>query len=243
MKVHPCARLLLPIAALSLLAPLTKAQSTIDSPTSSSIAYDSSSSSAKPPPPVFVYTRPTEKAKVHNYLFDAFGPFPIAGAALIAAVNQSEKTPPEWGSGGGAYAERFGSNLGIAAITTTTRYGLAKILREDTVYYRCECKGLFPRLRHALISTVTSRRGEDGHRQLSFPALIAPYAGTMTAVYAWYPNRYGPKDALRMGNYNLLAFAGENLALEFIYGGPHTLFSRFRRPASSEAAPETSSNH
>jgi hypothetical protein len=243
MKVHPCARLLLPIAALSLLVPLTKAQSTIDSPTSSSVAYDSSSSSAKPPPPVFLYTRPTEKAKVHNYLFDAFGPFPIAGAALIAAVNQSEKTPPEWGSGGAAYAERFGSNLGIAAITTTTRYGLAKILREDTVYYRCECKGLFPRLRHALISTVTSRRGEDGHRQLSFPALIAPYAGTMTAVYAWYPNRYGPKDALRMGNYNLLAFAGENLALEFIYGGPHTLFSRFRRPASSEAAPETSSNH
>jgi len=86
MKVHPCARLLLPIAALSLLAPLTKAQSTIDSPTSSSIAYDSSSSSAKPPPPVFVYTRPTEKAKVHNYLFDAFGPFPIAGAARTTSV-------------------------------------------------------------------------------------------------------------------------------------------------------------
>jgi len=180
-----------------------------------------------------VYTRPTARAKLHNYLFDAFGPFPIAGAALIAALNQSEKTPPEWGSGGSAYAERFGSNLGIAAVTTTTRYGLAKIFREDTVYYRCECTGLFPRLGHALLSTVTSRRGEDGHRQLSFPAIVAPYAGTMTAVYLWYPNRYGPKDALRMGNYNLLAFAGENLALEFIYGGPHTIFSRFHRPTFS----------
>jgi hypothetical protein len=32
---------------------------------------------------------------------------------------------------------------------------------------------------------------------LSFPAVAAPYAGTMMAVYAWYPERYGPKDALR----------------------------------------------
>jgi hypothetical protein len=235
MKLLPCVRLLLVIAALGSLAPLVRPQSAVDSRTPSSIVYESSSSPSNPTPPAFLYTRPTAKAKLHNYLFDAFGPFPIAGSALIAAVNQSEKTPPEWGSGGGAYAQRFGSNLAIAAVTTTTRYGLAKIFREDTVYYRCECKGLIPRFGHALLSTVTSRRGEDGHRRLSFPAIMAPYAGTMTAVYLWYPNRYGPKDALRMGNYNLLAFAGENLALEFIYGGPHTLFSHFHRPAFSGA--------
>jgi hypothetical protein len=233
MKLLSCVRLLFAIAALGFLAPLVRPQATVDLRTPSSIVSESSSSTTTPPPPAFLYTRPTAKAKLHNYLFDAFGPFPIAGAALIAALNQSEKTPPEWGSGGSAYAQRFGSNLGIAAVTTTTRYGLAKIFREDTVYYRCECAGLFPRLGHALLSTVTSRRGEDGHRQFSFPAIVAPYAGTMTAVYLWYPNRYGPKDALRMGNYNLLAFAGENLALEFIYGGPHTIFSHFHRPAFS----------
>lgn len=37
-----------------------------------------------------------------------------------------------------------------------------------------------------------------------------------------YPSYYGAQDALRMGNYNLLAFMRENVALEFIYGGPHT---------------------
>jgi hypothetical protein len=109
------------------------------------------------------------------------------------------------------------------------------------VYYRCECKGIERRLEHVMISTVTARRGEDGHRRLSFPAIVAPYAGTLTAVYAWYPSRYGAKDALRMGNYNLLAFAGENFALEFIYGGPHTLFSRLSRPAFSGADPSLSS--
>jgi hypothetical protein len=181
--------------------------------------------------------------KLRAYFFDAVGPFPIVGAAAIAGLNQSENTPPEWGQGAEAYGKRFGSNLAIAAVTTTTRYALAEAFREDTVYYRCECKGFFRRFQHAMISTVTARRGEDGHRQFSFPAVVAPYAGTMTAVYAWYPARYGPKDALRMGNYNLLAFAGENLALEFIYGGPHTLFSHFHRPAFAETESTSASNH
>jgi hypothetical protein len=189
-----------------------------------------------------VYKRPTEKTKLRTYLFDAFGPYPIAGAAIVAGVNQAEGTPPEWGQGARAYGQRFGSNLAIAAVTTTTRYGLAKAFREDTVYYRCACKGFFPRLGHAMISTVTSRHGENGHRRLSFPALVAPYAGTMTAVYGWYPSRYGPEDALRMGNYNLLAFLGGNVALEFIYGGPHTLFSHVHRPAISGTDSSSASN-
>jgi len=181
--------------------------------------------------------------KLRTYVFDAYGPYPIFGAALVAAVNQREKTPPEWGQGASGYGQRFGSNLGIAAVTTTMRYTLAEAFREDTVYYRCECKGVFRRLGHALISTVTARRGEDGHRRLSFPALAAPYAGTMTAVYAWYPDRYGSRDALRMGNYNLLAFAGENVALEFLYGGPHTLFSRLHRPAFPGTDAGSTSKH
>jgi hypothetical protein len=52
---------------------------------------------------------------------------------------------------------------------------------------------------HALISTLTARRGEDGHRVFSIAALVGPYAGTMTAIYGWYPNRYGAKDAFRTG--------------------------------------------
>ena len=48
----------------------------------------------------------------------------------------------------------------------------------------------------------------------------------MTAVYGWYPGRYGAKDAFRMGNYNLLALAGGNIAIEFLYRGPHSFLSR-----------------
>jgi hypothetical protein len=51
-----------------------------------------------------------------------------------------------------------------------------------------------------VISTFTTRRGDDGHRVFSVPALVAPYAGTMTAVYGWYPGRYDGRDGFRMGN-------------------------------------------
>jgi len=242
MKVFRFVASLVAITGWGILAPAGTSQSIVDS-TATTSSPASASARLAPAPPPFVYSRPTEKMKLRTYAFDAYGPYPIVGAALIAAVNQREKTPPEWGQGAAGYGERFGSNLAIAAVTTTTRYALAEAFREDTVYYRCECKGVFRRLGHALISTVTARRGEDGHRRLSFPALMAPYAGTMTAVYAWYPERYGPKDGLRMGNYNLLAFAGENVALEFIYGGPHTLFSRLHRPGSSGTDTGSTSNH
>src|SRR5579863_9243323 len=93
------------------------------------------------PAPDLTYTRPTEKEKLHSYFFDAFGPYPLAGAVAFGAANQATKTPPEWGQGMGAYGERVGSVFGIALVTTSTRYGLAKAFREDTIYYRCECDG------------------------------------------------------------------------------------------------------
>jgi hypothetical protein len=185
--------------------------------------------------PDLVYTRPTQAIKLHNYLFDAFGPYPIIGAAGAAGINQAYNTPPEWKQGVEGYSRRFGSDFGIAAISTTARYGLAQAFRQDTLYYRCQCKGVLPRLGHAVISTLTARQGNDGHRVFSFPALVAPYAGTMTAIYAWYPDRYSAKDALRMGNYTMLGYVGGNIGLEFFYSGPHSLLSRMHLNNTREA--------
>jgi hypothetical protein len=188
------------------------------------------------------YVRPTEKTKIINYVFDTFGPYPIVGAAFGAGINQFSNAPPEWNQGAAGYARRFGSDYGIAVVATSTRYGLSEAFREDAMYYRCECRGIFPRMRHALVSTLTARRGEDGARVFSIPALVGPYAGTMTATYGWFPNRYGAKDAFRAGNYSLLAFAGENVALEFFYSGPHSLLSRMHLN-NAHGAPDPGPNH
>jgi hypothetical protein len=210
------------IAGLGGLPQLARSQSLADPADSSGAAV----LPASPPLPDLTYMRPTQKTKLHNYAFDAFGPYPIIGAAFAAGINQEQNTPPEWKQGAEGYGKRYVSDFGIAAVSTTTRYALAQAFREDTLYYRCECKGLFPRLGHAMISTLTARRGDDGHRVFSFPALVAPYAGTMTAVYAWYPGRYEAADALRMGNYTLLGYVGGNIAMEFLYSGPHSWRSR-----------------
>ena len=187
-----------------------------------------------------VYHRPSEKTKFINYLFDGYGPYPIVGSAIVAGINQADSTPPEWGGGAEAYGKRVGSNYGINAITATTRYALSEVLHQDTLYYRCQCKGVLPRLSHAIISTFSARRGDDGHRVFSVAAVVAPYAGTMTAVYGWYPDRYSAKDALRMGNYSLLGYVGGNIALEFLYGGPHSLLSRIHlnNPHAAPAFPD-----
>jgi hypothetical protein len=223
--------MLLLVPAISLLA---GAQSLVDSGDSSGIVVTPTAT-----PTGLVYTRPTQKTKLRNYAFDAFGPYPLVGAAFAAGLGQVHNTPPEWKQGAEGFTKRIGSDFGIAAVSTTTRYGLAQAFKEDTLYYRCECQGVLPRLRHAVTSTLTARRGDDGHHVFSFPALIAPYAGAMTAVYAWYPGRYDGKDAFRMGNYTMLGYVGANIALEFLYSGPHSLLHRMHLN-NGRAAPDQS---
>jgi hypothetical protein len=186
------------------------------------------------------YARPTHKAVAANYALDAFGPFALVRAGGTAGYRQWTNSPPEWRQGAEGYGRRIGSSFGMAATATTTRYALSEALREDALYYRCECSGVFHRLRHAMLSTVTARHGQDGRRAFSVPALVSPYVGSTVAVYGWYPDRYGAKDAFRIGNYNLLALAGGNVAKEFLYGGPHTLLSRIHlngRRGSPDAGP------
>jgi hypothetical protein len=180
------------------------------------------------------YQRPTEKDKLHGYIFDAFGPYAFLSAVTVAGIQQARNRPPDWGQGWGAYGDRVASDFGINLVTQTTRYGLAEIFREDTLYYRCECSGFGRRLEHALISTVTARRGADGHRTFSFSSLAAPYAGTEAAALLWYPSRFDAMDGFRMGNINLAVQAGYNIAFEFIYGGPHTLLAKHHIPVVSD---------
>lgn len=224
MKIH---RTILSLFLVALFATLTlEAGSQTMSYAGDSSTTASSTTSEKPD---LTYLRPTPGITVQNYMFDAFGPFAVAETALTAGIDQATRTPPEWSEGLKGYSERFGSDFGIATVATTARYGLAAAFKQDTSYYPCACRGVLSRLRYAAISTVTARRGEDGHRVFSIPALVAPYAGTTAAVYGWYPNRYGAKDALRMGNYSLLVSMAGNIALEFVYRGPHALLSHMHQ--------------
>jgi hypothetical protein len=59
----------------------------------------------------------------------------------------------------------------------------------------------------------------------------------MTAL-AWYRSRCGVKDGIRIGNYNIAIRSVENLDLEFVYGGPYSMFGHFgsfKSPAGTAA--------
>ncbi len=183
--------------------PATSAQDAVDAP------------AVVVPVTVFAVPRPSQTLMFHNYLYNAFGPYPLATSLLKAGLDQATNSPPEWRQGMSGYTKRLGSDYGTNAVSTTVHYALAETLREDTMYYRCQCTGFFPRVGHALVSTLTSRHLGSRRATFSFSALASPYAGSMTAVFGWYPRRYGAMDALRMGSYSLLSDAGSNVLLEF----------------------------
>ncbi|HVA72488.1 MAG TPA: hypothetical protein VNF02_05195 [Candidatus Limnocylindrales bacterium] len=161
------------------------------------------------------YGRPNFHERLHAYALGTFGPLKLSELAMGSAISDADNVPPEWRQGWGAYGQRFASDVGSAAIGGTTEFALGEAMHLDTRYYPCDCKGIWPRVRHALLSTITARAGEDGHRVFSIPSVAAPYASAFSTL-AWYPSRYGPEDSFRTGNYNLLDSFGQNIALEFL---------------------------
>ncbi len=160
------------------------------------------------------YTFPDSLRQFHNYLYSAFGPPAFISSAVGAGLDQRKPAPPEWDSGAPGYAERYGWRFGMQLVTQTTAYSLGALIHEDVAYHRCACSGLLPRTTHAFVSTLTARTG-SGRTVFSVPALVSPYAGSFTAVNAWYPARYEPADALRIGSMSFVFKAAGNLVGEF----------------------------
>jgi hypothetical protein len=161
------------------------------------------------------YSFPDARQQFRNYLYSTFGPPALISTAVGAALDQNKPAPPEWDSGAQGYGERYGWRFGVQIIGHTTEYSFAAAIHEDVAYHRCECRGFFPRSSHALISTLTAKR-TNGRTVFSVPSLVGPYAGSFAAVNAWYPSRYEPADAFRIGSTSFMFKAVGNLIGEFI---------------------------
>ena len=161
------------------------------------------------------YTFPNGRQQFRNYLYSTFGPPALISTAVGAGLDQKKPAPPEWDSGAEGYGERYGWRFGMQIIGHTTEYSFAAVVHEDVAYHRCQCRGLFPRSSHALISTLTAKT-TSGRTVFSVPSLVGPYAGSFAAVNAWYPGRYEPQDAFRIGSSSFMFKAVGNLIGEFI---------------------------
>jgi hypothetical protein len=164
------------------------------------------------------YTFPDGKQQFHNYLYSAFGPPALISSAIGAVLDQNKPAPPEWDSGAQGYAERYGWRFGMQLISKTTEYSLSAVVHEDVTYHRCDCNGLVHRSSHALVSTLTAKT-TSGQTIFSVPALVSPYGGSFAAMNAWYPSRYEPADAFRIGSTSFVFKAVGNLVGEFLAPG------------------------
>jgi hypothetical protein len=205
-----------------------------NTPTESSSLFALAAVPSAPAPDIPIsspalYVPPTETQKFRNFVSNALGPVAFAGSSFAAVIDQGFNFPHAWGQGEGAYGARVASNLGISLVTATAQYSMAEAFHEDTAYYRCTCVGFFPRFWHATVSTVAARRGSEGHTSFSIALTASPFIGPLTAANTWIPSRNGPTLGIQMGTYNLLGQFGQNEALEFLYGGPHTLLGRIQR--------------
>lgn len=165
--------------------------------------------------PYDTFVFPTHKERFDRYVKDTVGPFRLARTMVSAGLDQWRDTPEEWGQGMKGYGKRFASSLGRNAIQQTVTYGLDEALDQDSSFHRSNREGVFPRVKHAFLETITSRT-KSGKRVLSAPRLAGVYTGAIVSTETWYPDRYSYKDGLRIGTGTLLTSFGINLVREFI---------------------------
>lgn len=134
----------------------------------------------------------------------------------FAGVDQARNDPPEWGHGWPGYGRRAASNVGGFVIQESVTEGLAAVMNRPLDYTRCKCSGNSPRIRHALLGSVTDEM-PDGSRKFAVPRIAGAYVGSF-AQTAWRPN--GGRNwlwfGLERGTASLAIGAGINLWHEFV---------------------------
>ena len=151
------------------------------------------------------------------WLKNTLGPKALVGAAFTASWNQwVTDSPSEWGKDAAGWGQRYGSSFLDNAINTTSVVWISRATGQDPRYRRCDCKGLWPRTRHAIELTFMSYN-RNGSLAFSPAKVIAPFTGPMVTRNTIYPDRFGFSDAARGGGYYFAGSVGWNLVREFIW--------------------------
>lgn len=130
---------------------------------------------------------------------------------FAAGIDQARGVPSQWDDGWGGYAERFASHEG-QFITANSLAALGNAaLKYEPRYDRCQCKGFWPRTRHAIIRNfITFNETETEHRpQL---ALYGGAFGGGLVSTAWKPH---PRNGFAEGGRAMLGQAGYGSLLNF----------------------------
>jgi len=164
--------------------------------------------------------RPTEPLtfgqKFMLFAKQTYDPVTILSAAAGAGLSQAQNGDPKYGTGGGAYAQRFGAAM--ADISSQNFFGgvlLAQAFHEDPRYFRRGPQyGKWNRLGYA-VSRVVITRTDRGTDRFNYSGILGMSMG-IALSNAYYPDASvnGTEVASRFGT-SLLASALYNILPEF----------------------------
>ena len=148
---------------------------------------------------------PQRHPYVKHWKKSTIGKRPVAGAVARAGVGTLRK-----GGGASGFGKRVGTGLATNAVETSVEHAMAAKLHEDLHYHRSNQRGVAPRLKHALVSTVVTRNTKTGRRT---PAAgrISGHAAAGAVSQAALAGGSGASTA----GIGLGAVAGANVAREF----------------------------
>jgi hypothetical protein len=123
-----------------------------------------------------------ENARVSAYLHELANPGGLAGMAGGAALERLRNRHTEFG-------EELAFRGTERVVGVSVRHGLAAALHLSTNgdYQLCACRGVGPRVAHALVQSLTDPR-DGGGRALAVPRIAATTAQGFTAL-AWRHDR------------------------------------------------------
>lgn len=150
-----------------------------------------------------------------EYVKKTFGPKAGARAAGSGAWAHIRHTPREWGQGAAGLGKRVGSSFGKHVVGSTIQFGVARIRHEQMSYQPSGKRGFGPRMKHALMSTVVTRKTTTGRRTVAAGQISGAF-GSGLISRAWQPDSTRSlASGFASGGISMGASAGAHAVREF----------------------------
>lgn len=127
------------------------------------------------------------QSKLRYHAAYAYGPLGLTESALYASYLQETNSPEEWGQGAKGYGKRLGSELAYSGVRNILGFGLDSALHQDPHYYRSADSGFWRRTKHAIRSTILTRK--DGGGETFATWRFGSAYGAAFISNEWYPSR------------------------------------------------------
>jgi hypothetical protein len=142
------------------------------------------------------------RQKFRVFAGETFDPSLIVIAAAVAGIQQAGDTAPNYGQGGGPYAQRFGATTANFALASFYSQALLPTLfHQDPRYFRKESGSTTSRLWYAITRTVVTRQ-DSGRSNFNYS-----HVGGLAAMTATQNLYYPPVNRTASDNAERFAIA------------------------------------